>query len=178
MGLPAPLMGAFNLFQFGDIGEEDQTIAQIVQGMYYEGYDFIHFCSMSVPAMLIEVVIRLGYAIKRVQEGESIKNSIPISLNREKHPKLATMLFLGHSASVAINAGKVYFTKNPMAINYPEWIAFAKYSYSQLKWCIVDKPTARNKYVLNKIDEELELLLNEVNKNFSEYSKDYRIIFS
>ena len=88
MGLPAPLMGVFNLFQFGSIGEEEQTIAQIVQGMYYEGYDFIHFCSMSVPAMLIEVIIRLGYAIKRVKEGCSIKDSVPMSLNREKHPKL------------------------------------------------------------------------------------------
>ena len=73
---------------------------------------------------------------------------------------------------------RVYFTKNPMAINYPEWIAFAKYSYSQLKWCIVDKPTARNKYVLNKIDEELDLLLDEVNKSFSEFSKDRKIVFS
>lgn len=52
MGLPAPLMSLFNLLQFGSIGEEEQTIAEIVQGMYYEGYDFIHFCSMSIPAML------------------------------------------------------------------------------------------------------------------------------
>ena len=44
MGLPAPLMGVFNLFQFGSIGEYEQTVAEIVQGMYYEGYDFIHFC--------------------------------------------------------------------------------------------------------------------------------------
>ena len=42
-------MGLFNLFQFGSIGEEEQTIADIVQGMYFEGYDFIHFCSLSVP---------------------------------------------------------------------------------------------------------------------------------
>ena len=44
MGLPAPLMGLFNLMQFGSIGEEEQTVAEIVQGMYFEGYDFIHFC--------------------------------------------------------------------------------------------------------------------------------------
>lgn len=53
MGLPAPLMGLFNFLQFGSIGKEEQTIAEIVQGMYYEGYDFIHFCSMSIPAMII-----------------------------------------------------------------------------------------------------------------------------
>ena len=30
MGLPAPLMGLFNLCQFGSIGEEEQTVAEIV----------------------------------------------------------------------------------------------------------------------------------------------------
>lgn len=70
MGLPAPLMSLFNLLQFGSIGEEEQTIAEIVQGMYYEGYDFIHFCSMSIPAMLVEVIVRLGYAIKRIRDME------------------------------------------------------------------------------------------------------------
>ena len=117
MGLPAPLMSLFNLLQFGSIGEEEQTIAEIVQGMYYEGYDFIHFCSMSIPMMLIEVVVRLGYAIKRIKEGYSIKDSIPLSLNREKHPKLATMLFIAHTGATAVNAGKVYFTQNPIAIS-------------------------------------------------------------
>lgn len=33
MGLPVPLMSLFNLLQFGSIGEEEQTIAEIVQGM-------------------------------------------------------------------------------------------------------------------------------------------------
>ena len=32
MGLPVPLMSLFNLLQFGSIGEEEQTIAEIVQG--------------------------------------------------------------------------------------------------------------------------------------------------
>ena len=61
MGLPAPFMSVFNLFQFGKIGQEDLTIAEIVQGMYYEGYDFIHFCSSSISTMLIEVIVRMGY---------------------------------------------------------------------------------------------------------------------
>lgn len=47
MGLPAPLTELFNLMQFGSIGEEEQTVAEIVQGMYFEGYDFIHFFTRS-----------------------------------------------------------------------------------------------------------------------------------
>ena len=177
MGLPAPLMSLFNLLQFGSIGEEELTIAEIVQGMYYEGYDFIHFCSMSVPTMITEVVIRLGYAIKRVKEGNKIKDSIPFSLSRDKHPKLATMLFVGHSAAVAVNAGKVAFMKNPMAINYSQWIAFAKYSYTQLKWGLYEKPGLREKYVMGKINEELDEVLLAIDENFCNLTDDYAVIF-
>lgn len=178
MGLPEPFMSMFNLLQFGNIGEYDQTIAEIVQGMYYEGYDFIHFCSMSVPAMLVEVIVRIGYAFKRINEGHTIKDSIPVALNREKHPKLATMLFLGHSAATAVNAGKVAFTENPMAINYAQWIAFTKYSYSQLKWAIIERPAMKDAYVTGKIYEELKEVFDEVDNTFEEYTRDKIVIYS
>ena len=178
MGLPAPLMGLFILFQFGSIGEEEQTIADIVQGMYFEGYDFIHFCSLSVPMMLVEVIVRIGYSIKRIKEGHSVKESIPFSLNREKHPKLATMLFIGHSGATAANAGKIYFTKNPLAINYPQWVAFAKYSYKQLKWVIIKKPEMRDAYVRGVLYGEYLSTLDEVDETFDEISKDFIVIIN
>ena len=173
MGLPVPLMSLFNLLQFGSIDDENQTIAEIVQGMYFEGYDFVHFCSMSIPVMIVEVVIRMGYYFKRIKEGYTTNESIPFSLDRDKHPKLATMLFIGHSASTSINAGKIYFTKNPMAINYPQWIAFSKYSYKQLKWVIQEKPVARDAYVTGKINEDLSEIFNEIDTIFDDFSKKY-----
>lgn len=178
MGLPAPLMSLFDLFQFGSIGEEELTIAEIVQGMYYEGYDFIQFCSSSVPVMIAEVIVRLGYALKRLKEGHSVKESIPFSLNRDKHPKLATMLFIAHSSATAINAGKVHFTKNPVAINYPQWISFAKYSYSQLKWCLINKPRAREAYINGILYDELSEVLEEVDKTFDEISTDKLVVLT
>lgn len=177
MGLPVPLMALFNLLQFGSIGEEEQTIAEIVQGMYYEGYDFIHFCSMSVSAMLVEVIVRLCYAIKRKAEGHPMKDCIPFSLNREKHPKLATMLFVAHAGATAANTGKIAFTKNPVAINYPEWLAFAKYSYIQLKWILTEKPAKCDAYVRGKINDELNALLLESEKEFTEFSSDCIVVF-
>ena len=177
MGLPVPMMELFNLLQFGGLGEYDQTIAEIVQGMYYEGYDFIHFCTLSIPVMIIEVATRIGYAFKRIKEGHSVKESIPFSLNREKHPKLATMLFIGHSAAVAVNAGKVYFTQNPMAINYPQWIAFAKYSYKQLKWMLIEKTDAREAYVQGVLNEQLQEVLEDANHTFDKISVEYIVIF-
>ena len=177
MGLPAPLMGLFNLLQFGSIGEEEQTIAEIVQGMYYEGYDFIHFASMSIPTMIVEVIVRLGYAIKRIKEGYSVKESLPFTLNRDKNPKLSTMLFIAHSAATAINAGKVVFTKNPMAINYPQWLAFAKYSYTQLKWVLIDKPEKRDAYISGKLNENLISIYDNAEQLLDSISGDYDIVF-
>lgn len=177
MGLPAPLLSLFNLLQFGSIGEEEQTIAEIVQGMYYQGYDFIHFCSMSVSTMLVEVIVRIGYALKRIKEGHSIKESIPFSLDRSVHPKLATMLFIGHSAAAAANAGKVYFTKNPVAINYTEWVAFAHRAYDQLKWSILEKSIRRQAYVEGRLNEELKEVFKEAEATFDAFSKDYIVIF-
>ncbi len=176
MGLPAPLMGLFNLLQFGSIGEEEQTIAEIVQGMYYERYDFIHFCTLSIPVMIVEVVIRIGYGIKRIKEGYSIKDSIPFSMSSEKHPKLGTMMFIGHSAATAVNAGKVFFTKNPMAISYPQWIAFAKYSFRQLKWALIEKTEARDAYVRGVLNEELEEIFVSVGTTFAEVSAEYMVV--
>ena len=177
MGLPAPLMGLFNLLQFGKIGDEDQTIAEIVQGMYYESYDFIHFSSMAISTMIIEVIIRIGYALKKINEGHSIKNSIPFSLDREKRPKLHTMLFIGHSIAASANAGKIYFTKNPMTINYAQWITFTKYSYSQLKWVLIEKSELRASYVSDKIYKETQEVYEKVNLTFNNFSNDRLVIF-
>ena len=170
MGLPAPLMGLFNLFQFGSIGEFEQTIAEIVQGMYYEGYDFIHFCSMSIPTIITEVIVRVAYGIKMKKEGHSLKESVAFTSNRQKHPKLGTELFLAHTAATAINAGKVYVSENPLAINYPQWIAFAKYSIAQLKWTLIKKPEMRYKYVQDILDEEWLNTYNETESLWKEFN--------
>ena len=176
MGLPAPLMGLFNLMQFGSIGEYEQTVAEIVQGMYFEGYDFIHFCSTSVPVAIVEVVVRLCYAIRRIKEGVAVKDAIPFSTDHGKNPKLGTMLFTAHCAATAVNAGKVVFTENPMAINYPQWLAFAKYSYQQLKWVAITKPAERDRYVRKAIDDELCGVYDDVDLLFGGMCPEAAII--
>ena len=178
MGLPAPGMAIFNLFQFGDIGEEELTVAEIVQGMYYEGYDFIHFCSQSIPVMITELIVRLGYAAKRIRGGNALKDSIPFSTSHAKNPKLGSMLFIAHSAATAINAGRVYFKKNPMAINYPQWFAFAIYSFKQAKWVFIDKPEARHAYVDERLDSELAQALQAINESIARLEDGNEIVFA
>ncbi|RKQ29343.1 hypothetical protein [Oceanobacillus halophilus] len=176
MGLPAPMMTLFNMLQFGSIGEEKLSIAEVARGMYAEGYDFKHFCSMSIPTMLIEVIVRVSYCIKRLKEGHRLKESIPINGIRRKKPKLQTMLFISHTISSAVNGGKVYFTQNPLAINYKEWLAFAKYSISQMKWSLYEKPNLRNAYVDGKLKEEWESLHLMINDTWASMERDYIVI--
>ena len=166
MGLPAPFMVLFNLFQFGSIGDADKTIAEIVQEMYVRGYDFIHFCSLSMPVMITEVMIRLTYAVERIKEGNSVSESIPI-LKPGEHSKLVTMLLIGHTVAVAVNAGKVYFTRDPMVINCNQWLAFGRYACKELKWLLNDKKKAKDIYIENYMIRQLAKPYEEVCRNFA-----------
>lgn len=163
-GLPAPGMTLFNLMQFGSIGREKATIAEVVQGMYYEGYDFVQFCAQSIPVAVSEIVVRFAYALRKIKDGAPVKEAIPFSTDRDKHPKLGTMLFISHSIATAANAGRIAFTKDPMAVSYAQWIAFAKYSYRQLKWALLEKPEERDKYVRAIIAQQSQEVYNDIDR--------------
>jgi hypothetical protein len=177
MGLPAPLMTLFNFFQFGNIGEEELNIAEVARGMYAEGYDFTHFLSMSVSPIIIEVLVRTSYFGKRMHEGHGFKDSLPIDLPFNKKPKLGTMLFIAHSIATAVNAGKVAFTENPLSVNYSQWLAFAKYSISQLKWILLKKPALRNKYVQGFIDSDWEEIDCILESTWDDFTKDAIVLY-
>lgn len=167
MGLPVPLMALFNKLQFGRVGDTE-TISELVKSMFYQGYDFRHFCSMSIPVMITEVIVRVSYFAKRLHEGYSISEATPVGPSHTSKPKLATMLFIGHSASTAINAAKVAFTENPLDINYPQWLAFTRYSVKQLQWALIDKPALRDQYVRGAINDEWNQLSTQVDSLWGE----------
>ena len=177
MGLPVPFMALFNKMQFGKIGDND-TISELVKSMFYQGYDFRHFCAMSIPVMINEVVVRVSYFIKRLAEGYSFTEAVPVGFSHEKKPKLGTMLFIAHSASTAINTGKVIFTKNPLDINYPQWMSFARYSIKQLKWALNDKPELRDKYVMEAIHGEWDVLSASIESLYDEYANGAFVVYA
>ena len=106
-GLPAPLMPLFQLLQVGNIGQRGYTIGQVSRMMYRNGYDFRHFLAMSIPTILIEVFVRLGYCARRIADGDDLAQALPINLPGHHQPKLQTMLFSAHLMATAANAGKV-----------------------------------------------------------------------
>ena len=156
-GLPVPFMPLLGLIQVGSFGEKGRTIGELARTMYAQGYDFSHFLAMSIPVLIIEVIVRTFYFLKRLSEGHSFMQSIPINVPGKPHqPKLQTMLFIAHTIATAANAGKVTFTSNPLAINFPQWIWFFKSAMQQLKWVAWTKEEERFAHVQNKLDYDWE----------------------
>jgi hypothetical protein len=153
-GLPAPLMPLLQFLQVGSIGKSGYTIGEVSRIMYRQGYDFSHFLAMSVPVLLIEVIVRISYFAKRMMEGHSFMDSLPFDTPGNKKPKLQTMLFSAHIMATAANAGKVAVTQNPLSINYPQWLAFFKYGFHQLKWVAYDKEKQMFNHVQQNIDQD------------------------
>ena len=152
-GLPVPLMPLFQFLQFGEIGKQGHTIGEVTRLMYQNGYDFRHFLSMSLSPLLIEVIVRFCYFAKRMHEGYELKDAIPVDfLQSKRQPKLQTMLFFAHLMATAANTGKVAITQNPLAINFPQWIACFKYTIQHLGWILWGKSNARFQCVQENID--------------------------
>lgn len=86
------------------------------------------------------------------------------------------MLFISHTICTAANSGKVYFTQNPLAINYTEWMTFVKYSISQLKWTLYEKPNLRDDYVDGRLNEEWKNLQSLINNAWGNIKQDYIVI--
>jgi len=162
--------------QVGSIGEEKLNVAELVKSMYGQGYDFRHFCSMSVSVLIIEVIVRVSYFSKRLNEGHAFAEALPFGTRSQK-PKLETMLFIAHSISTAVNAGKIVFTRNPLDINYVQWLAFAWYSVKQLKWVLYNKPQLRDKYVTDILDKEWSTLSTSIDTLWDCMSEDYLFVF-
>ncbi|HOO77407.1 MAG TPA: hypothetical protein PLI51_02375 [bacterium] len=158
-GLPAPLMPLLQFIQVGHFGKGDRTVGEIARLMYVKGYDFGHFLAMSVPVLLIEVIVRVAYCVKRLKEGHDLAGALPLNLPGKPHqPKLQTMLFTAHLISTAVNGTRAYLTSNPLAINYPQWIMFAKSSFQQCRWVLFKKEQERLAHTQAKMDNEWEVL--------------------
>jgi hypothetical protein len=167
-GLPAPLMPLLQFLQMGAIGDKERTIGELSRLMYVKGYDFGHFLAMSVTPLLIEVIVRACYAVKRMIEGHSLMESIPMRLpGGTSPPKLQTMLFTAHLIATSANAGRVCLGPafNPLALNYPQWVAFGKYSLEQLRWVLWEKENRR----LNHVQKQLDADWEDLDRRFNEW---------
>jgi hypothetical protein len=142
-GLPAPLMPLLSFLQFGKIGDKEYTISEVSRMMYRSGYDFRHFVATSIPVAIAELIVRLGHVIQNLHAGKSLKDSIPLASNRTVRRKL----IIAHGVATTVNAGKVYFTGNPMAISWAQIMALTRYLVPELRYLVFGKDAEKARMV-------------------------------
>lgn len=156
-GLPAPLMPLLLFLQQGHIGKQGYTVAEVARQMYRSGYDARHFLASSVPVLLVEGIVRIAFFARTIHSGGSLAEAVPLAHT----PKLRSQLFLAHSVATAANAGKVYVTSNPLAVNWPQWLALFRYLVPQLHWLLVGAERERQRFVQARIDEHWKRIETE-----------------
>ncbi|MBV1700621.1 MAG: hypothetical protein KGQ46_02230 [Hyphomicrobiales bacterium] len=145
-GLPPPLFGLLQFFQCGDI--KGHSISDIARGMYRSGYDFRHFIAGSIPVLIVEFFVRIAWTVRELSEGKSLVDAISIGNRR-----LQSSLFLSHTVVVAMNAGKVAVTQNPLSISMAQWMAFFRYLIPQAYWILIGRENAKARFVQGKLEE-------------------------
>lgn len=155
MGVPIPGWAFLQLMQFGFYGSDTKTIADISRWMYLNGYDLRHFITMSVPVTVIEIIVRGYHYLSCLDSAEQLQYPLHTSIaNREMYQiqsnlKLHKMLFLAHAISASGNALKIFtYAGNPLAINFPQWLFFAKESVTILQ--AFTRDTTPEKIVRNR----------------------------
>lgn len=147
-GLPPPFFSLLQFIQSGDIA--GRSVSELCRAMYGAGYDFRHFVAGSIPVMVAEIIVRVSWTVRELNEGKDFKDALPLS----NKPRLRTGLFVAHSVAAAVNAGKVAVTQNPLSISWAQWLTFFRYLVPQLNWAVIGKDRCRGEYVDRKLDDQ------------------------
>jgi|BioPla2DNA2_1021312.scaffolds.fasta_scaffold49323_2 hypothetical protein len=130
-GIPIPGWAFLQFAQFGKLGPKDRSVADISRWMYMNGYDLRHFLTMSIVPGAVEAIIMAYVLLMRLSKRPEL--DIPTSkatkelADIQQKLYLEKMRFFAHSIAVSGNALKICFSKgNPLAINFAEWVTFAR----------------------------------------------------
>ncbi len=137
MGLPAPGWTLTPLLQVGSLGPTDRTVAELARYMYLNGYDLRNFIASLASPAAIELVLLSYFAGRRYLDSEydlDCRAEEETDAPKRQHPRYKSMRLIGDALACAANAGKVaiLYQGNPLALNYPQWLALARSSTSYL----------------------------------------------
>ena len=161
MGLPAPFMGILRMFNGIPVG--GSGLGKQVEYMYVNGYDFRQFVVTSIPALIMEVVMRVSYAAKQVKLaneplGQALVETLPTRMN----PRFRMMLAIGYGCMSGVNAGRMYVTQNIMTLNYAAWMGLAWNGFHALKWAMRDRHLKLWEGIERDEIDALERLVNQI----------------
>lgn len=163
MGLPAPFMGLLSMFKGIPVG--NSNFGREIEGMYVKGYDFRQFVVTSVPMAIMEVLLRAFYTVKQTKLhdapfGETLLDTMPFRMN----PRFRMILAMAYGTSSAVNAGKVYISKDLLNLSYASWMGLAWNGFHSLKWALLDKHLKLWEGIESAEIAELERIADQVEK--------------
>lgn len=161
MGLPAPFMGVLRMFGSLPVGDSD--LGKQIEYMYVNGYDFRQFVVTSIPVLIMEVMMRVFYAVKQVKRagaplGEALMDTMPLKMN----PRFRMMLAMAYGTVASVNGAKVYITQDILNLNYAAWIGFIWNGSHALKWALLDRSLKLWGEVEQKEIEALERVVDQI----------------
>lgn len=138
MGLPAPFMGLLRMIEGIPIG--DSNFGKQVEYMYVNGYDFRQFVVTSIPMMIMEILLRVFFIAKQMNVyGLSFCEATMQTMPTKMHPRFRMILAMAYGTSSAVNAGKIYVTKNLLNLNYASWMGLVWNGFHAFKWALHDR---------------------------------------
>ena len=160
MGLPAPFMGVLRMFDSLPVGDSD--LGKQIEYMYVTGYDFRQFIVTSIPMLVMEVLMRVFYAVKLVKLtgsplGEALIDTMPMRMN----PRFRMMLAMAYGTVAAVNGGKVYITNDIFNLNYAAWLGLMWNSFHAIKWALLDRSLKLWEEVEREEIEALERIVDQ-----------------
>lgn len=161
MGLPAPFMGIFRMFDSLPVGDSD--LGKQIEYMYVNGYDFRQFVVTSIPVLIMEVMMRVFYAVKQVKRagaplGEALMDTMPMKMN----PRFRIMLAMAYGTVASVNGAKVYITQEILNLNYAAWLGFIWNGSHAIKWALLDRDLKLWGEVEQKEIEALERIVDQI----------------
>ena len=161
MGLPAPFMGILRMFDSLPVGDSD--LGKQIEYMYVNGYDLRQFVATSIPVLIMEVMMRVFYAVKQVKRtgsplGEALIDTIPLRMN----PRFRMMLAMAYGTVAAVNGAKVYITKDILSLNYTAWLGLVWNGFHAIKWALLDRSLKLWGEVEQKEIEALERVVDQI----------------
>lgn len=166
MGLPMPFMSLGNLLRFKLPGEEGLLVSDVIQSLYFQGYNLNHFIAQGFPGVIAELIVRICFF------AELRAKHIDMEPKMRKQ-KLAMLLTITDSLLMGGNILKTAITKNPAAFNYAQLLRTMPKVIKQLIWHLKDKKAEKEAYIeagLKRyvLDNNLEPLVLQLGVSITE----------
>ena len=157
-GVPIPFFELFQFVDLGSFGSEKHTVAEMAVKVFEEGYDFRHGGAMAIPVLIVELLVRLLWAVKRrFFDQETWKDALPIG----SKPGLRRMLTVAHGCLCLVDLADAAAKGGGQPVlmlarmNLVAWVRFAGLG---LKECYV---------LFQEGQVDLELIENDIDADLT-----------